>query len=149
MRRRPWFALAGLLLILLLGSLFLQVRVLPQEIMRVITRFPEVESLAIPGLVWGVLAIACFQAVVIIGLRLVALARNDKFETSAYGWVRAIVGCLVAFIGLVVLAFTALTVMGYSSPAQAELVVLGVLALIPTVVLLASPATRRPRIRNI
>lgn len=89
MRRRPWFALAGLLLVLLLGSLFLQVRVLPQEIMRITTRFPEVESLAMPGLVWGVLAIACFQAVVIIGLRLShLLATTNSRHPHTGGYAR-------------------------------------------------------------
>lgn len=149
MPRLTSFALAALLLVLLLGSVFLQVWVLPQAIMHTIAMFPEVESLGMPGLVWGVLAIACFQAVVIIGLRLVALAHKDKFRRSAYAWVRAIVGCLVAFIAIVVAAFTALTAMGYSSPAQAELIVLGVLAVIATATLLTSPAARRPRIRKI
>jgi uncharacterized membrane protein SirB2 len=88
--------------------------------------------LALPGLLWGVTAIACGQAIVIIGLRLVALARKDKFEDDASGWLRAIVGCLLVFIVLVVLAITTLAAR-YRSPATPELVVVGVLALIATI----------------
>jgi hypothetical protein len=94
--------------------------------------------LALPGLLWGVTAIACGQAIVIIGLRLVALARKDKFEDDASGWLHAIVGCLLVFIVLVVLAITTLAAKGYRSPATPELVVVGVLALI------VSPGHRCP-----
>lgn len=149
MQRRTSVVWTTVILIFLLASGFLQVWVLPHEIELTTTRFPEVESLATPGLIWGVIAIACFQAIVLMGLRLVALARKGKFEDSASGWLRAIVGCLLAFIVLVALAFTALTVLGFSSPAQPELVVIGVLALIVTALLLASPATRRARQRAI
>ena len=102
-----------------------------------------------PGLVWGVIAIACCQAIVIIGLRLVALARTDQFAESASGWLRAIVGCLLGFITLIVLAIATLAVRGYSSPATPELALLGFAALIATLALLAAPATRRPRRREI
>jgi ABC-type transport system involved in multi-copper enzyme maturation permease subunit len=149
MHRRTSFALTALLLAVLLVSVFLQVWVLPHEIERATTTFPEVESLAMPGLAWGVIAIACCQAIVIIGLRLVALARSDQFEESAAGWLRAIVGCLLVFIALIVLAITTLAVRGYSSPATPELVLVGFAALIATVALLVSPATRRPRRREI
>lgn len=145
MHRGTAFALVTLLLVLLLVSVFLQVWVLPREIERATTTFPETEPLAMPGLIWGVSAIACWQAIVVIGLRLVALARDDKFEESAYGWFRAIVGCLLVFIVLVVLAITTLAVKGYSSPATPELALLGILTLIPAVALVVSPATRHPR----
>jgi hypothetical protein len=149
MHRLPAFALAALLLVLLLVCVLLQVWVLPHEIERATTTFPETQPLALPGLLWGVTAIACGQAILIIGLRLVALARKDKFGDDASGWLRAIVGCLLVFIVLVALAIAVLAVKGYQSPATPELVVVGVLALIATLALVASPATRRPRRREI
>jgi hypothetical protein len=149
MRRGALFALTALLLALLLACLFLQVWVLPHQIERATTTFPETAPLALPGLLWGVTAIACGETILIIGLRLVVLARTDKFEDDASGWLRAIVGCLLAFIVLVVLAITALAVKGYRSPATPELVVVGGLALIAAVALVAFPATRRPRTRSV
>ncbi|KFF58128.1 hypothetical protein JF66_20965, partial [Cryobacterium sp. MLB-32] len=59
---------------------------------------------------------ACWQAVALIGLRLVVLIRDHRFDSSSYGWLRAMVGCLLAFIVLVVSAFIALSVMGYTTP---------------------------------
>ena len=78
--------------------------------------FPEVSPIPVPSIVWGVIAIACWQAVVLIGLRLAVLARSHKFGPPAYGWLHAIVGCLLVFIVLVVSAFIALNVMAYGTP---------------------------------
>ncbi|MBG0740639.1 DUF2975 domain-containing protein [Paeniglutamicibacter antarcticus] len=116
MRRGTSFALLTGLLVLLLFSVFVQVRALPAEVQRVTAVFPEVIPIEVPSVVWGVIAIACWQAVALIGLRIVVLARDHKFDPSAYGWLRAIVGCLLLFIVLVVSAFIALNVMGYGTP---------------------------------
>lgn len=123
----------------------LEVWILPLEIDRTITTFPETKPLGVPGLIWAIAAITCCQIIVIIGLRLVALAREGRFEDHASTWLRAMVGCLIIFIALIVLAFATLAVLGYGTPAMAELILLGVIALIAAVALLATRATRRPR----
>ena len=130
MRRGISFALIAVLLVLLLLSVFTQVWVLPSAVENVAAVFPEVKPLAVPSVIWGVIAIACWQAVAVIGLRLVMLARDHRFDASAYGWLWAMVGCLLAFIVLVTSAFIALSVMGYSTPAMLGLIAGGLLAAI-------------------
>ncbi|TDW30095.1 DUF2975 domain-containing protein [Cryobacterium psychrophilum] len=116
MRRWTSFALNALLLVLLVLSVFTQVWALPHAVDSVVSVFPEVNPLAVPSIIWGVVAIACWQAIAVIGLRLVILVRDDRFDSSSFGWLRAIVGCLVAFIVLDASAFIALNVMGYTTP---------------------------------
>ncbi|MET4001776.1 hypothetical protein ABIB48_000474 [Arthrobacter sp. UYCu511] len=116
MRRGTSTALMTGLLIVLLFLVYIQVRVLPTAVEQVISTFPEVSNIAVPAIIWGVLAIACWQAVALIGLKIVALARKDKFGPPAYGWLRAIVGCLLAFIILGISAFIALNILGYGTP---------------------------------
>ncbi|MDQ1597305.1 MAG: hypothetical protein QOI70_729 [Microbacteriaceae bacterium] len=116
MRRGIFFAVTSVLLVLLLLSVFTQVWALPAEVGRVVAVFPEVKPLAVPSVIWGVIAIACWQAVGVIGLRIAVLARDRRFDASAYGWLRAMVGCLLVFIVLIVSAFIALNVMGYTTP---------------------------------
>ena len=128
-------ALTSILVGVLLACVFVQVWVLPSAVVGVVTAFPEVDRLAVPAVVWGVITIACWQAVVVIGLRLVVVVRDHGFNSSCYGWLRAIVGCLVAFILLVAAAFIALSVMGYSSPVMLGLIAGGILALIVVVVM--------------
>lgn len=124
MSHRTSFALTAGLLIVLLLSVFTQVWVLPTAVERMVAVFPEVKPLAVPAMGWGVCAIACWQAVAVIGLRLVVRARDHRFDSSAYKWLRAMVGSLLAFIGLVVSAFIALNVTGYTTPG----VMLGLIA---------------------
>ena len=54
----------------------------------------------------------------------------DSLDSSSYGWLRAMVGCMVAFIVLVVSAFIALSVMGYATPVMLGLIAGGLVALI-------------------
>ncbi|MET3921076.1 DUF2975 domain-containing protein [Arthrobacter sp. UYEF20] len=124
MGRRTSFALTAVLLVLLLLSVFTQVWVLPSAVERMAAVFPEVKPLVVRSIIWGVIAIACWQAVAVIGLRLVIRARDHRFDASSYRWLRAMVGCLPAFIVLVVSAFIALNVMGYTTPG----VMLGLIA---------------------
>jgi hypothetical protein len=115
MRRGIGFAIVGVLLLLLL-SVVAQIWLLPLEVRRVTATFPEVEPLAVPAVVWGVVAIACWQAVALISLRLARPIRNGEFGPAWYGWLRGMLGCLLAFLVLVVAAFVALKVMGYATP---------------------------------
>jgi hypothetical protein len=124
MIRRTSFALTGGLLILLLLSVFAQVWILPFALGRVVAVFPEVELLRVPAIVWGSCAIACWQAIGAIGLRLVIGARDHRFDSFANKWLRAMVGFLLAFLVLIVAAFIALNVLAYTPPG----VMLGLIA---------------------
>lgn len=116
MRRGTSTVLTAGLLVMLVFFVLVQVWVLPTAVEQVATTFPEVSHIAIPSIIWGVVAIACWQAVALIGLRIVTLSRKREFGPSDYGWLRAIVGCLLAFVVLVVSAFIALNTMGYGTP---------------------------------
>lgn len=124
MGRRASVALGAVLLILLLLSVFAQVWTLPAAVERVVALFPEVAPLAAPAIVWGICAIACWQAMAVIGLRLVASTRHQQADSSPGPWLRAIVACLLAFVALVVAAFIALNVLRYTPPG----VMLGLIA---------------------
>ncbi|MCI4658029.1 DUF2975 domain-containing protein [Cryobacterium algoricola] len=115
MNRGTSLALIAVLVVALVASVFIQVWVLPAEAASVGAAFPEVSLLVVPGITWGVLAIACWQVAAVFGLRVVVLARQHRFEV-AHGWLLAMAGCLVAFLVLVVAAFIALSVMGYTTP---------------------------------
>ena len=130
MRRETSFALIAALIVVLLVSVVTQVWAFPAMVQRIATTFPEVEPLVAPGIAWGVIAIACWQAIAVIGLRLVVISRDHRLNASDYGWLRAIIGCLLAFVVLVASAFIALSVMGYSTPAMLGLIGAGLLALI-------------------
>ncbi|TDW28708.1 DUF2975 domain-containing protein [Cryobacterium psychrophilum] len=116
MRRGISFTLTAALLAVLLVSVFTQLWLLPHAAASVVAVFPEVEPLQVPSVIWGVAAIACWQAVAGIALRVVVLVRDDRFDASADGWLRAMLGCLLAFIGLAVFAIIALNMMGYTTP---------------------------------
>ncbi|HEY9470526.1 MAG TPA: DUF2975 domain-containing protein [Propionibacteriaceae bacterium] len=144
MRRGLSFALTAVLLGLLLLSLLTQMWALPTAVERTVALFPEVESIAVPAIVWGVIAIACWQAIAVICLRILMLARERRFGDSADGWLYAIVGCLLAFIVLVAAALIALTVMEYDTPGvMLGLLGGGLIAFIAVCSLGISLATRR------
>lgn len=111
-----WSALKVLLIAVLGVAVLVQVWVLPAAVATVVATFPVVTPIALPGVIWGVLAIACWEAIAVIGLRLVALARGQRLERALRGWLRAIVGCLLVFVLLVAAAFIALNVLEYATP---------------------------------
>lgn len=143
MRRGIAFALSAVLLVLLLLSVFGQVWVLPSAAERVVATFPETRPFMASSIIWGVVAIACWQAVAIIGLWLVMLARQHRFGPAAYGWLWAMVGCLLAFMVIAVSAFVALRAIGYATPAMLGLIGGGLLALIAAGSLVLFLVTRR------
>lgn len=116
MRRRNLFALTAVLLVLLVLSVVTQVWILPSEVRSVVAVFPEVNPIAVPSVIWGVIAIACWQVAAVIGLKLVHLARDHGLDASNYGWIQAMIGCILAFIVLVLAAFITLNIMGYTPP---------------------------------
>jgi hypothetical protein len=116
MSRRTSFAvLLGLLLFLLL-SVLLQVWVVPAAVERAVSTFPEVQPLAVPAVVWGVCAIMCWQAIVVLGMWRVRRTGELTEDVSARGWLYAVISCLLIFFGLVASAFVALNERGYTPP---------------------------------
>jgi hypothetical protein len=115
MRRTLSFTLIAVLLGALLLSVFAQAWGLPATVLNVAATFPEVQPIVIPSIIWGIVAIACWQAVAVIGLRIAALARDRTFNASAYGLLRAAIGCLITYIVLAVFAHAALTVLGWAT----------------------------------
>lgn len=131
MQRGTALAIRTVLVAALCASVALQVRILPGAVARVTETFPVVAPLTVPAVAWGIVAIACWQVLAFIGLRIVALARNHTFGPPDYGWLRGIVGCLLAFSALVVLAYISLSVAGYGSPGVTlGLVGMGLIALV-------------------
>ena len=56
------------------------------------------------------------------------------FDATTFGWLRAIIGCLVAFFVLIVSAFVSLNLMGYTPPGvMLGLFIVGALALVALV----------------
>ena len=115
MRRGVWLAMA-ILVLLLAVSVATQFWLLPTEVRKAVEEYPVLEPLAAPGILWEIAAIACWQAVGLIGLRVVALVRDRRFSASAYGWLWAMMGFLIAFIVLVAGAFIGLQASGFWSP---------------------------------
>lgn len=124
MSRNTSCALYVALLVLLMLSALAQVWVLPAAVARAVSLFPEVRPLAVPALVWGACAIICWQAIALIGLLLVRRSRERRADLSTRKWLGAVIGCLLAFVALIVTAFIALNETGYASPG----VMLGLLA---------------------
>jgi len=137
--------LAALLLALILLSVVGELWILPSGIERVTTSFRETQSHATIALGWGIAAMTCCQAILLIGLRLVALRRDEsKFEASAFRWSRAIVGCLLLLVALIVAAMVLLSLWGYSSPLSFLLGIAGGIALTAAVGIAESRVSRRP-----
>lgn len=109
---------------MLLSSVFAQVWIVPSAVERAVADFPEVRPLAVPAILWGICAIACWQAIAVVGLRLAVGSRDKRFDSSASKSLGAVIGSLLVFIVLVVAAFIALNVLGYTTPG----VMLGLLA---------------------
>lgn len=108
--------MTGLLAVALLVSVLIQVWALPSMVDQVVIAFPEVRPIAVSSIVWGIVAILCLQVAAVIAIRVLALARAGKFDASAYGWLRAVLACLIAFVALVVLAWVALSVLEWATP---------------------------------
>lgn len=134
------------------ASVLVQVWLLPAAVARAVALFPEAVPLAAPALVWGVCAIACWQAVAVGGLRLVHLPRTPQAEASTRRWVFGVIGCLLAFVVLDGLAFTRLNEAGFTPPGlMLGLIASGLISLIAAAALalfLASGPSLRVAIRR-
>jgi hypothetical protein len=132
MSRTSSILITAQLLAALLLSLLLQIWVLPQSVQAIATTFPEVQSLVVPGIIWGVAAIVCLQAIVVVGLRMVRRVRGAGASTSTikktiYRSLWIVVCCLLAFLALVIAAYATLAVLGYSTPLMLWLLAAGIL----------------------
>jgi len=116
MNRGSMIGLFTIIGVPLIVSVAMQVWVLPFEVQSTVDVFPVVEPLAVPAIVWGVSAIACWQAIAMVLLRIVILIRADKFTVATSPWPAAIVWYLMVFLVLVLGAFVAINVMGYTTP---------------------------------
>lgn len=116
MRRGTIVSLFVVFLGLLVFSVVVQVWFLPSEVRAVVTVFPEVQPLAVTSVIWGVLAIACWQIAGILALGLIWHTYRHHFDASTHGRLRTMIVCLILFIALVVAALIALNIMGYSTP---------------------------------
>lgn len=150
MRPKTSVALSALLVTLLLASLLLQAWALPAWVARVVAQFPEVEHVATPAVVWGVVATACGQAVLLAGLRLVALARRGVPAVEAARWWRVVLGGLLAYVLLAAAAFLRLQALGYATPGlMLALLVTGATAAVGAGVVHLRLGTRPPVARPV
>jgi hypothetical protein len=101
-----------------------------------------------PAIVWTVLAATFIQAVLAIGFLLTFHSTDDRptWVSRRTGW-RAMLGCLTAFLALVITALVGLTVRGYTTPGV-TLLLLGAgigafVGIVALVVLLGATATAR------
>lgn len=136
-----------------LGALVLvQVWLLPAAVGRAVALFPEAAPLAAPALIWGVCAIACWEAIAVGGLRLVRLPRWPQAEASTRQWVFGVIGCLLAFVVLDGLAFAPLNEASYTPPGlMLGLIASGLISLVAAAALalfLASGHSLRVAIRR-
>jgi hypothetical protein len=105
-----------LLVAAVLGSMALQIWVLPATVNEVVAVFPETNIIAVPSIVWGVVATLCWQVAALAGIRVLALAGAGRLDAASYGWLRTAIVCLGVFLLLVVFAWTALTTLTWAPP---------------------------------
>jgi len=144
-------AVRGAIVVLLALTLWLEMWFVPDAVNRIAATFPEVQPLTAPAILWAVLAATCIQAVLVIGFLLTFQSADHRPEQMSRrtGW-RAMLGCLLAFLALVVAALIALTVQGYTTPGVTLLLLAAGLTafvvIVSIVVVLGTTATvRTPR----
>lgn len=117
---------------LLAISVFCEVCLFPAMIRRVGEVFPEVLPVQVPALIWGVMVISCWQAMLV--LLLVALRMDRRVAKQPRGLVAWIVGLLLAILLLSIVALVTLGQLGFGTPGvMLALILMGVLALVGTV----------------
>ncbi len=109
-------------LVALIGTLLVGQTVLPSWGRSVRAMYPEAHRIVTPAVVWGIVVLACLQAVAVIALRLVASARAGR---TATGSARAGLVLLGAVLVQVVVGFVGLSWLGFGQPG----VMLGLIAI--------------------
>ena len=147
MSRAIAVASTWVLVVALLVLVLIQVWALPSMVDQAVTAFPEVKPIAIPSIVWGAVAILCWEVAAVIGIHVLGLARTGRLDASAYGWLHGVLGCLIVFVVLVVFAWIVLGVLEWGTPGVIlGLFVSGVIALVAIISLVlflqTGPAVR-------
>lgn len=126
-----WIAGAARLVTALLIVLLIPVQaiVVPHAAAEVVAEFPEYDWLAIGGIVWAVIAIACVQAVLALLWVLLGIAgRGRIFLGDALRILTAMIWCAAAFTALMILFFVVLNVASAIPPIAALGTIGGALA---------------------
>lgn len=143
-RRAPFVATASLVAVSLVPLVLAQVWFIPALTARVIDTFPEVAFLRLPAIVWGAIAIGCWEAVALIGIRLILLAADGRSDSPRYRWMKRMTACLLAYVALVVAAFIAVSALGFMTAGlMLGLVVTGTLTAVAAGALSLFIASRR------
>lgn len=95
-----------MLIALFLGSVVAQAWVIPATASSMATRYPEVESLAVPYSTLAILGFLCLQVVSICLWRLLGRIDSGRFvESGSVRWVNAIIVAAAAGAGIGTVAF--------------------------------------------
>lgn len=123
-RRGTAFGLWAAILILLALSVATQVWAFPSAVRHIAEIFPEIQPIEGTSVVWGVIAIAFLQAVAVVCLQIIRLARVNKSNESIYRWLWVVAAMLVAFAVLTGVALIMLNALDFLAPG----VMLGLIA---------------------
>lgn len=127
MHRSTILVLKSLIAVLLGLLLACQVFVIPAVAAQSAWRFHEIAYLQIPGIVVGILFLACVQVVLVCVWRLLSLVRKDGiFSESAFPGVDVSLGAVIAATVLVAVTLVTLTASGVMNASITLLCVLGI-----------------------
>lgn len=112
-------------LVTLIGALLVGQTVLPSWGRSVRAMYPEAQQIVTPAVVWGIVVLACLEAVAVIALCLVASARAGR---TATGSARAALVLLATVLVQVVVGLIGLSWLGFAQPGvMLGLIVIGLL----------------------
>lgn len=127
MQRSTIVVLKALIAVLLLLLVACQIFVIPAVAAQSAWRYHEIAYLQVPGIVIGILFLACVQVVLVCVWRLLSLVREDSiFSESAFPDVDVSLGAVAAATLLVVVTLITLTASGVMTPSITLLCVLGI-----------------------
>lgn len=127
MQRTTILALKALIVVLLAMLLLAQVYIVPLVAAQSAWRYHEISYLQVPGIIIGILFLACVQAVLLCVWQLLSLVGRDAiFSERAFPWVDVSLGAVLAATVLVIVTFITLTAAGVSNGSISLLCVLGI-----------------------
>lgn len=127
MQPRVILTLKVLILVLIALLIVIQVAMIPGVAASTAARNPGLAHLMIPGIVGGVLLLVLVEVALLCVFRLLSLVRADRiFSTDAFRYVDIIIGALLAFAVLIVVAGVVLSASRAFNPSVLVLAVFGV-----------------------
>ena len=96
--------------------MYLQLAFLPTEVEALKAAFPVVAPISTLAIIWGEVAIACWEAMALICLPLIFLSQNHRLPESFFRLLKVILGLLFTYILLAVAALVALVAMEFTTP---------------------------------